>query len=168
MAEHRDFVGHASADDQYIETPPGAGYEHTDASVWAIVKFGIWLAIAAILVHIGLAVFFAGLVERSKETAAPQYPLASATPELPPEPRLQQFPQVDMYKFRLAENQQLHTYGWVSRRAGTVHIPIDVAKELLVTRGLPSRAPGASGSMQAADVFASDASSGRVMERRRE
>ena len=30
-AQHNEHAGHWSADDQYLETPPGAGYEHTDA-----------------------------------------------------------------------------------------------------------------------------------------
>ena len=33
----------------------------------------------------------------------------------------------------------LTTYGWVDKNAGTVRIPIDRAKELLLERGLPVR-----------------------------
>ena len=38
MAEH----AHRSPDDQYLETPPGAGYEHTDASIAPLVHFAFW------------------------------------------------------------------------------------------------------------------------------
>ena len=37
-AQHHDIAGHSSADDQYLETPPGAGYEHTDANVGVMVR----------------------------------------------------------------------------------------------------------------------------------
>lgn len=41
--------------------------------------------------------------------------------------------------FRKHEDEVLHTYGWVDRSAGTVRIPIDKAKDLLMERGLPVR-----------------------------
>ena len=56
-------AGHASADDEYLYTPPGAGYEHTDASVWIIVKFGLWLVVSAIVIHIGLWFTFELMVQ---------------------------------------------------------------------------------------------------------
>jgi len=42
-----------AADEQYSFTPEGSGYEHTDANVWQITKFGIWLVITAVVVHVG-------------------------------------------------------------------------------------------------------------------
>jgi len=149
MSEHH---AHASADDQYLETPPGAEYEHTDAHVWVIVKFLIWLAISAVLIHFGLGLMYGFLIEQSKETDR-QYPLAAPSTErrLPPPPRLQQFPANELYEFRLGEEQFLHQYGWMNRDAGIVHMPVEDAMRILVQRGLPS-----------------DSSSGRVMERRRQ
>ena len=160
-----DFHG---ADAQYFETPPGAGYEHTDADVWTIVKFGFWLAVAAVVVHIGLGFVYAGFIDQAMERTAPRYPLASGVePALPPQPRLQQFPAKEVYEFRVEEERALHGYGWVDRAAGSVHIPIEDAMGLLVQQGLPARPqdasrPGSPG------MLASDASSGRVMERRRQ
>ena len=46
-------VGHVSADDEYLETPPGAEYEHTDANVWMIAKFLLWLVISAVTMPVG-------------------------------------------------------------------------------------------------------------------
>jgi hypothetical protein len=34
---------------------------------------------------------------------------------------------------------ELYSYGWVDEKAGTVHIPIDRAMDLIVQRGLPVR-----------------------------
>jgi len=96
-----DAIGHASPDHEYRETPPGSTYEHTDANVWIIVRFLFWLAISAVLIHVGLGLLYALLIERAEETGEQRYPLA-ATQEgrLPPTPRLQQFPNKEVYQFR--------------------------------------------------------------------
>ena len=49
-------AGPGSADDEYLETPPGSTYEHTDATVGIIVKFLFWIAVMAVVVHLGLGV----------------------------------------------------------------------------------------------------------------
>ena len=56
-------VLHGTADDEYAYTPEGSTYEHTDANVWVIAKFGIWLAITAVVVHFGIGVLYGALVE---------------------------------------------------------------------------------------------------------
>jgi hypothetical protein len=40
------------------------------------------------------------------------------------------------------QQEALTTYGWVSKEAGTVRLPIDRAKALIVERGLPTAAAG--------------------------
>jgi len=171
MAEHvqqHAVAGHASADDQYLETPPGSTYEHTDAHVGPMIKFGLWLLISAVIVHIGLAAMYWLLVRESTERVdTRRYPLA-VNGRLPAEPRLQQFPRNELYEFRMKEDAELHTYGWVDKNAGTVHIPIEDAMRLMLQRGVfTSRPQDASASAQA-DLFPSDASSGRMVEKRRE
>jgi hypothetical protein len=42
-------------------------------------------------------------------------------------------------RFRQTEDEVLHGYGWIDRNAGTVRIPIERAKDLLLERGLPVR-----------------------------
>lgn len=161
-----DFTG---ADAQYFETPAGAGYEHTDADVWTIAKFGLWLVVSAVVIHIGVGLMYAMLTEQSEDLSEPRYPLA-ATREapMPPEPRLQQFPANDIYQFRLAEEKRLTEYGWVSRGTGAVHIPIADAMRKVVEQGLPSRAVDPSQPAAVPGLFGSDPSSGRLMERRRQ
>ena len=162
-----------TADTQYEATPPGAGYEHTDAHVGIIVKFLIWLAAIAIVIHFGLGFLFRVFVNQRVEEAPRRYPMATTEPRQAPEPRLQRFPREDILNFRLAEEQALTTYGWVDKNAGIVHIPIEDAMKLALQRGLRSRAaakgqtPG--GSQPASDPndpepMPSDASGGRRTE----
>ena len=62
----------------------------------------------------------------------------------------------------------LEGYGWVNKEAGIVHIPIEDAMRLTVERGLPSRSPDAGAAVETPGMMPSDASAGRVMERRRQ
>lgn len=48
----------------------------------------------------------------------------------------------NLQTFRAKELETLTTYGWVDQNAGTVRLPIDVAKDLVLSRGLPVRTGG--------------------------
>jgi len=159
-------VLHGGPDDEYAFTPDGSTYEHTDANVWVIAKFGIWLAITALVVHFGIWGLWETLITQSQVTREQQYPLATQ-PRLPPEPRLQQFPANELDEFRRGEDTRLSSYGYVNKDAGIVHIPIAEAMRLTVERGLPSRTEDANQPVNPGEM-ASDASSGQVMERRRQ
>ena len=159
-------VLHGGPDDEYAYTPEGSSYEHTDANVWVIAKFGIWLAITAVVVHLGIWVMWGALVKQAEATREQRYPLATQ-PRLPPEPRLQQFPANEIDDFRRGENTRLNSYGYANKDAGVVHIPIAEAMRLTVERGLPARTEDANQVVHPGEM-ASDASSGRVMERRRQ
>ncbi len=167
---HEHVIGHASPDDEYRETPAGSTYEHTDASVRIIVKFLMWLAVSAVVIHVGLGFLYALLIERSMERGEPRYPMAAAVAEqLPPAPRLQQFPHNDLYEFRMDEERLLEHYGWMNKDAGIVHIPIEQARRLPLERRVLSSRPSDTGRPPTVPgLMPSDASAGRVMERRRQ
>jgi hypothetical protein len=167
MDHHHDAAAPASPDAEYLETPAGSTYEHTDASVGVIVKFLFWLAISAVVIHIGLGLIYAILIDRALETGEQRYPLAATQGErLPPTPRLQQFPRNEFYDFRRGEQEFLEGYGWMNKEAGIVHIPIEEAMRLTVERGMPSRTPVVGEPAAIPNLMPSDASAGRVMERR--
>lgn len=46
---------------------------------------------------------------------------------------------INLQKFRTHEEEILTTYGWVDQNAGTVRLPIDRAKALLLERGIAVR-----------------------------
>jgi hypothetical protein len=166
---HHDVVGPHSADDEYLETPPGSTYEHTDADVWIIFKFLMWLLVSALIIHVGLGLFYQMLIERSKQIGEQPYPLATSTIErLPPTPRLQQFPRNERFEFQQGEQELLETYGWMNRNAGIVHIPIEEAMRLAVERGLPARTPAAGQNVETPGLMPADSSAGRTLERRRQ
>jgi len=121
---------------------PGVDYERSDAAIRPIIWFLVILAIAGVLIQlllVGIYKHFAGpgvsLYER--QTFGSVY----STPPVPPEPRLQPDPVAENDQMRESEEQRLHTYGWVDQQAGTAHIPIDRAMDLVAQRGIPARPP---------------------------
>ena len=166
MVDHHDTVAHGTPDDQYRETPLGAQHEHTDANVWVIAKFMLWLALAALLIHFGLALLFNLFVQQRVERAEPRFPLATAEGErLPPEPRLQRFPREDIMRFRTGEEALLQNYGWIDQKAGVVHIPIQDAMRLVLERKMLQSRPEPDA--PAADMLPADSSAGRTLVGRR-
>jgi hypothetical protein len=166
---HEDLHAHRAADDEYVATP-GSSYEHTDANIWAIAKFGFWLVVTAIVVHVGVGLMYRMLVEQAIDTTEQRYPLAAGNPsKLPPEPRLQESPRQEIQSHRAAEAQRLSGYGWVDKEAGVVHIPIEEAMRLTVERGLPVRpVPPDEPVGTAAPMMPADSSAGRTLVRRRQ
>jgi hypothetical protein len=111
-----------------------AGHERRDVRARTVVRwtagiFGL-LVVALTTMWLLLGRFDTRLAEESP----PASPLADYAPKQPPEPRLQVDPGTDLARLRSTEQAQLDGYGWVDRQAGTVHIPIERAMQLLVER----------------------------------
>jgi hypothetical protein len=124
-----------------LERPDGR-HEATDVNAWAVGKFGFALAIVigiAFLLLAGLFKYFQSIQGTGERASAG---IGVDARKLPPEPRLQQTPALDLKAMRAAEDQLLTSYGWVDRQKGVVRIPIDRAIGLLAQRGLPSRPEG--------------------------
>ncbi|HWR54840.1 MAG TPA: hypothetical protein VN428_27270 [Bryobacteraceae bacterium] len=107
---------------------------------------GLWWFLAALMTFLVISVLaMAGLYRffGAQPGMAPEQltPLAPAL-QMPPTPRLQTLPQLDMDSMRAREDRVLSTYGWVDQSAGIVRIPIDRAIDMLAQRGLPARASG--------------------------
>jgi hypothetical protein len=174
---------HPSAEDEYLVQPPDAGHEHSDANVRIIVKFGLWLAISAIVISAGVGVLFGLFVKQAEETN-PRFPLAVGQEQrLPAAPRLQQFPGNEFFEFRQHENAILQNFGYVNKEAGVVRMPIAEAMRRVVESGLPARAQqpasadatgkpaseaAPSQQTQTLGLMPADSSAGRTMERRRQ
>lgn len=129
------------------QTPHGGGktegaYERRDMSVRVIGTFLAGLIVTVIVVLLLMGWLFDYFQSSAARRAVPPSPLASAQ-QIPPEPRLQVNGPADLKALLAAEDAQLHSYGWVDRKAAIVHIPIDRAMKLLAERGLP--APKAAG-----------------------
>ncbi len=90
-------------------------------------------AAAAVTCWLLFGGFQGALVRR--DPPPPALPEARAR-VLPPEPRLQINPTVDMDTYRAREQALLSSYGWSDREAATARIPIDRAIDLYTTGGI--------------------------------
>jgi hypothetical protein len=129
------------------------GFESRDLKPGGLYGFFVGLAVCTgIVFFIMLGVYhFMDSYEKSHEP--PMSPMAKTetdtretdTPVVAkqmentfPQPRLETSEPTEIRDFRLKEEQQLHSYGWVDQSAGVVHIPIDQAMQLIAERGLPT------------------------------
>lgn len=116
-----------------------AGRELADVSIRSLFHQAFYLVIVCVAVWFAMAGMLKFVTGRLADADAPVSPLARQAGELPPEPRLLTDEPSNLRTFRTGEDERLHQYGWDDKAAGTVHMPIDRAKELLLERGLPAR-----------------------------
>jgi hypothetical protein len=131
------------------------GYEREDLGAKTIYAFLIGLAVLGLIVYFVVVATFRGLDAYDRRHQPPQNPMKAAaevdtrdlqTPKVSrqieatfPEPRLETDERDEINDFRMHEDEQLNSYGWIDQSAGVVHIPIDRAMELVTQRGLPVR-----------------------------
>lgn len=120
--------------------------------LWALVALILFGILSHFIVW-GLYKAFAARERSIAEgpmTAVPQPPQANVPKG---QPLLQPFPTqagnevvppyrntpvTDMASMREAEAKHLANYGWVDRQRGTVRMPIEIAKQVVVQRGFPA------------------------------
>jgi len=115
-------------------------HEESDVNVAAILRYGLGLAVVALVAHVFLW-WLLGVYGRQNERAQTQvYPMAAGQQDRrPPLPRLQDNPQQELQQLREKQKALLDGYGWVHKEAGVARIPIEEAIKLVVERGLPTR-----------------------------
>jgi hypothetical protein len=117
---------------------PGENYEHSDANVRDILKSGLWLAAILFVVFIAMRWTFS-MMGKMTPMGSPASPFGD-TRVMPPAPRLQVDPQLELKNYCTSQVQSLTSYAWEDSRAGIVQIPVDRAIDLLVEHPLPARA----------------------------
>jgi len=132
----------------------GPAYEKSDVTIGGVVTFTTVLAVATAVVMALMVWLYQGLEGRAARVDAASQPrtrVQGQVPEHPPEPVLQGSPGsnfeladpiVEMEAWDRRMDEKLATSGWTDRNAGTVRIPIDEAKRLVIERGLPVREGG--------------------------
>jgi hypothetical protein len=169
MAEDIQPGNHASHGD----------YERRDIGVAGIIYFIVGLAVATFIVHLVLAGLYDFLDKRARTHQAAVNPLIENVPmdtrkvapgypnQAFPNPRLETDERGQLNDIRLNEERTLNSYGWVDKQAGTVHIPIERAMDLLVQRGLPVRSQGANSQPAAATSGAAELTASEKNEKKK-
>lgn len=118
-----------------------AGYETRDVPPVRVLLVGLGLAVGAGLIGVmllGLSQLLSAVVD-----APPPGPLATIE-QVPPAPRLQAAPALELEEMQARDRLILESYGWVDRDAGIARIPIERAMAILAERGWPSPVEGPS------------------------
>ncbi len=127
---------HGRADATLIAT-----HEESDVSIPGLAKSGVALVALGIVANLLVWGMFNYLNTSADRSQPPPPPMFKGN-QLPPEPRLQGAPGHessaldDMLEMRAREDSILGSYGWVDQQSGVVHIPIEVAKKLILERGM--------------------------------
>jgi len=124
--------------------------EGDGVSYRGVVWFVGVMAITTIVSQLLMVGLFKYLARDTAANDVARAPLAIPAGQLPPGPNLAYLSSVEgerdaseplnLAKFRAVEEQKLTQYEWIDKSAGTVRIPIERAKALLLERGLPARA----------------------------
>ena len=110
------------------------GYEVADAATGKLFVYaGLLIALL-----VGALLISKGVIGQAESVAgrgdAEPHPLA-AERQIPPAPRLQVTPSIDMNEHLAIEKKMTTSTEWIDREAGIVRIPVERAKELIVERG---------------------------------
>jgi hypothetical protein len=136
-------------------TPAHGSYEHQDLQPSGILYFLLALGVVTVLCLFGLKGLYGYLDRRERANQPAVNPLVTNVPEdtrrvahgYPqaafPSPKLEEDERGQLNEIRMKEEKTLYSYGWVDEKAGTIHIPIERAMDLIVQRGLPVRSQGA-------------------------
>lgn len=139
-----------------MHTNPEVSYERRDLGARNIFLFFAILFIAGVIIHFivwGVYGFFDKVILETAPQTNPMKPYAKTpsaeilqnTPMVNldkfAEPRLQSDEPADMRTLNQMEDQVLNGKPWVDEK-GVVHLPIQVAMDDLLKRGLPTRAAG--------------------------
>jgi len=120
------------------ELKSSLGHESRDADIRPILLTGFGLALCVVVV--GLIVYgtFQYLATHPA-TSVDSNPMSVFDSQIPPAPRIEEYPAIEIQQLRAQEEQTLSTYGWIDKKKGVVRIPLDRAMQLQVERGFPTR-----------------------------
>jgi hypothetical protein len=146
---------------KHTKVPGHGDYERRDIGVAGVLYFLLALLVAGGIVHFVVQGVYQYLNHRYETTQPAVSPLVKNAPSdtrrIPPQykdnyekflqdqfpaPQLEINERTELNEIRKREEDTLSTYGWVDQNAGTVHIPIDRAMDLLAKEGLPVRQAG--------------------------
>jgi hypothetical protein len=123
------------------EQQVGKAHEQRDVDVVNLGMIGLLLftmiAIALLVCWMTLRSF-----TRAQANKTPLRQMQAEEATKFPQPRLITRPGHERQQNDLREETLLQSYGWIDRKSGVAHIPIERAMELLLERGLPEVGAG--------------------------
>jgi hypothetical protein len=133
--------------DALTDTAPGHGeaVQHgaqtgefdREISVGRILWSGVWLTAGTLVFALLMWWFLRGIKAYEDHNEVAVAPMMAQNPQQPPPgPPLQNDPAQDMAKMRAEEDASLDRAGWVDQPGGTLRVPVDMAIEAVLQRGI--------------------------------
>lgn len=116
-----------------------SGHERSDAEIRPILIFIVSLGVFIIIAMFMMS-WLLNFMETSHQAAQSEISPLADQEQIPPEPRLQANPALDLEEMERREEELLNSYQWIDENAGIFRIPIGRAMELIAEGGLPTRA----------------------------
>jgi hypothetical protein len=126
-----------STKSEHGENNPAVTYEKRDVNTRAILIFVLVLFVVLAVTFFSMRGLF-GYFSATQKLGPGASPFDNSR-VLPPAPRLQVDPAVDLDQVRESQNELLNSYGWADKPTGKVRVPIDRAMDMLIARKLPVR-----------------------------
>lgn len=144
---------------------PEISHERKDINIFQVTSFGIGLALGCIVIAFAMWAMFDFLRARedAKNPARPSA-MMQEKQKLPPEPRLQAQPKLELKDLRESEDAILNNFGWLNPDKGIVRIPVSLAIDMVAKKGLPSN-PSPAGANGGYRMIPLSANGGRTMEK---
>src|ERR1700689_1045018 len=86
------------------------GYERRDANIKSLIQFGFWMAVVIAVTMVSMN-FTLKYFDREMPLGPGPMPFATER-QLPPSPRLQVYPHMELKDYCAAQHDQVTTYGW--------------------------------------------------------
>jgi hypothetical protein len=133
----------------------GAETFDREINIRGIVWTGIVLVVVTVVSQILMWGMLKGFGKFDERHDVPPPVMAEARKQPPPpEPQLQTSPPVDMRAERAQEDHDLGHAAWVDRQQGAVRLPIDVAMQVIASRGVGAELVGGTPGAPAAPAAA--------------
>ncbi|MDP4199589.1 MAG: hypothetical protein Q8922_13735 [Bacteroidota bacterium] len=122
-------------------------HEEGDINVRSVYQALLWLGAGMVVVYFivfGIIKWNESRVKSANEVVT--HVAKTKAEQLPPEPRLQLAPGHAMHPlaegaaYRDSVEHLLESFGYINQATGDIHIPIDLAKDMVVKRGFATRA----------------------------
>ena len=116
---------------------PDIKFEHTDITSRNIMLIGLSVLVG-VWITAGLLYFFYSVLAHHREHVSPPVlPIEAHVYAVPPAPRLQRSPRLNMKEMNRYEDWELNHYHWIDQPKGVVAITIDKAIDMVAARGIP-------------------------------
>ena len=116
------------------------GYETKDVPFWPWVWFAAGFIVSLIAIYL-LCLLFANFLVGPGTTIGRTEHARESSVDRFPHPQLQTNDSKDLRDYLQVKNLELTSYGWVDRKSGVVHVPIEQAMDHFLSRGAPVRPP---------------------------